>query len=114
MIDFTLNAMRFTGWKTWLNLAIIVWFEILYLMVNYSYVIKYQRYLYGFMQWHTSPEISAVIGAGFILFNIPLWYMYWGFSLLKEHYYEDQVELDVKPFNSHKWSSWMDPVMRDE
>ena len=96
IIDFSLNAMRFEGWNTWLNYTLSLWFLLFYVMVNYSYVIKFQEYLYAFMLWHTSLFSTILVTVGFCGLTVPLWVMFWAFSSLKDPYFAAQEAQEAR------------------
>ena len=62
--------MRFKGWKTWLNFVISLWSEIFYIMVNYSYSVKYHELVYFIYDWENQLGNCIGITLGLFFANL--------------------------------------------
>jgi hypothetical protein len=89
-IDFALNANRFRGWKTWLNLAVAFWTITFYFLTNYSYSIFTESSLYSIFDWFSTPDLAAAWSIAVIVFGTILWWGYVSVSTFKDHYFTDR------------------------
>lgn len=106
LLDFAFNAMRFNGWSTWLNLAVSLWFEIFYILLNYSYAMHQKTTIYIIWPWKTDKLTATLVSLLFCGLNVLVWWIFVGISSIKNWYYKGYevakvIRAQIGPFEKN-------------
>ena len=92
-MDFAFSSMRFTGFKTWLNMGLSIWAELMYVFSNFAYNQIYADNVYYFLDWTQEPLLAGIYSVVIVLANFPLWYLAIAISSLKDSYWVEKEAL---------------------